>query len=95
MNKHGSKWIRPKKRKRVYERDGWQCCYCSINLEHEVASKRTLDHIIPRAHGGNNHEKNLVTCCITCNSTRRDTALAGVLLQKALEWATRELPEVA
>jgi 5-methylcytosine-specific restriction endonuclease McrA len=95
MNKHGSKWIRPAKRRRIYERDGWQCCYCGVNMEHEVASKRTLDHIIPRAHGGSNHENNLVTACITCNSSRKDAPLVEQMLEKALEWAMRELPEVA
>ena len=94
-NKHGSKWIRPKKRERIYARDGYTCCYCNVNLEHEVASRRTLDHIIPRAHGGSNAETNLVTCCITCNSTRRDTPLMGVLLERAMAWATRPLPEGA
>jgi 5-methylcytosine-specific restriction endonuclease McrA len=92
-NKHGSKWIRPAKRKRIYERDGWQCCYCNVDLRDEVASRRTLDHIVPRVHGGSNHESNLVTCCITCNSARADRALPVELFEKAMAWAGVPLPE--
>jgi len=93
-NKHGSKWIRPAKRRRIYERDAWECCYCSKNLHFEVASsrERTLDHIVPRVQGGSNAETNLVTACITCNSARADRELPSELLEKALAWAGVCLP---
>lgn len=42
------------------------CCYC---LE---APSTTLDHIFPRARGGQNLYKNLVGACVPCNSTKSD-----------------------
>jgi 5-methylcytosine-specific restriction endonuclease McrA len=84
MNKHGSKWIRPEKRERIYTRDAWSCVYCNAYLKDEVASRRTLDHIIPRSKGGSNHESNLVTCCITCNASRKDNDLPKQMFAKAL-----------
>ncbi len=30
----------------------------------------TLDHVIPREHGGGNETSNLITACITCNEER-------------------------
>jgi 5-methylcytosine-specific restriction endonuclease McrA len=94
-NKHGSKWIRPAKRRRIYERDAWTCCYCEKDLHEGVADvrQRTLDHIVPRCQGGSNSEQNLVTCCITCNSARADRALTSELLEKAMQWAGVPLPE--
>lgn len=90
MNKHGSKWIRPKKRRKIYCRDNWTCVYCGIYMpEDKVASHvRTLDHIIPRSKGGSNDETNLVTCCVTCNSRRKDKELQGDILSKALAVAS-------
>lgn len=96
-NKHGSKWIRPAKRRRIYERDAWACCYCEKDLHEGVASsrERTLDHIVPRVQGGTNSESNLVTCCLTCNSARADRELPVELMEKALAWAGVPLERMA
>ena len=84
-NKNGSKWIRPTKRLRVYDRDEWCCVYCrktvySVALVRDQkaqpasnAEPATLDHIICRSSGkANHHESNIVTCCLSCNSQRQD-----------------------
>lgn len=75
---HGGKWIRPEKRRRIYERDGWRCVWCGVRVElvgrfqsHvPVFRVACLDHVLPREHGGSNHESNLVTSCLSCNSAR-------------------------
>lgn len=67
LNGRGSKWIQPKRRRAIYERDGWRCGHCRADLRDAPCHARTLDHIIPRAAGGSHHSSNLVTSCLTCN----------------------------
>ena len=61
-------WIRPVKRLAIYLRDGMACAYCGDGVE--SGAKLTLDHILPHSTGGCNSEKNLVTACHKCNSSR-------------------------
>jgi len=63
-NKHGSKWIWPATRKRIYARDGHACVHCGERED------LTLDHITPRSRGGSNKPTNLVTACRRCNTAR-------------------------
>lgn len=45
------------KRERIFKRDGWACLLCGTKKH------LTVDHIIPKAWGGNDHESNLQTLC--------------------------------
>ena len=65
---HGENWITQIKRLAIYMRDGLACTYCGSSVEDGV--KLTLDHLKPYSKGGSNHETNLVTCCMKCNSSR-------------------------
>lgn len=73
---HGMNWIRKEKRLAIYLRDGLACVYCGFEIE--SGAELTLDHLIPRSHFHaankpvDNSEKNLVTCCKKCNSSRGD-----------------------
>lgn len=67
---NGSKWIRKCKRLAIYMRDGMACAYCKRGIEDGVVL--TLDHLTPRCAGGGNEETNLITCCLSCNSSRQD-----------------------
>jgi 5-methylcytosine-specific restriction endonuclease McrA len=69
---NGMNWIRQAKRQALYDRDGHKCIYCGRNGDD---SKLTLDHLIPIELGGTNAAKNLVTCCLTCNSTKSSKTL--------------------
>lgn len=69
----GGKWIRRDKRLAIMLRDGMCCVYCHASVED--GASLTLDHITPWSLRGSNHEHNLVTCCLSCNSKRRDTPL--------------------
>lgn len=64
------RWI-PRKlrfnRAGVFKRDQYVCQYCSAAL---TPSKLTLDHIIPRARGGDSSWKNCVTACFYCNNKK-------------------------
>ena len=70
----GSKWIRPEKRLAIYLRDGCACAYCGATVE-SANKPLSLDHLIPCSKGGGNHEGNLITCCLKCNSRRGDMDL--------------------
>jgi hypothetical protein len=70
-------WIRPAKRAAIYERDGWQCAYCGrgprdARRMSQAGLVLSLDHLTPRSQGGTNDARNLVSACISCNSSRRD-----------------------
>lgn len=54
----------PKLRARIMERDNFRCKRCG-NDSTTVALE--VDHIIPRAKGGTNDERNLQTLCWSCN----------------------------
>lgn len=54
----------PKNRKRkLLRRYCWQCIYCRRPMTPEIA---TLEHVIPRSHGGCGGV-NLRPCCWDCN----------------------------
>lgn len=64
----GMNWIRQEKRLAIYLRDGLACMYCGQSVED--GAQLSLDHVKPWSHGGSNSERNLVTCCSKCNSSR-------------------------
>lgn len=61
---YGSKWIRPEKRRAIYNRDANKCVYCGKS--HDL----TLDHVVSAEAGGTNDVSNLVTACRSCNSRK-------------------------
>ena len=65
---NGAKWIRPEKRLAIYSRDGFACAYCGARSED--GAQLTLDHLVSVERGGENHESNLVTCCMKCNAAK-------------------------
>jgi 5-methylcytosine-specific restriction endonuclease McrA len=54
-------------RRAVFARDRWTCQYCG----HERGNL-TVDHVIPRAKGGDSTWENIVTCCAPCNRRKGD-----------------------
>jgi len=51
-------------RKRVFERDGYQCCNCGVETD---ADELHAHHIVPRMVGGTDRLSNLATLCETCH----------------------------
>ena len=45
-------------------RDLYSCQYCNIQLPHK---ELTLDHVLPRSHGGKTNWTNIVSACKSCN----------------------------
>lgn len=82
----GSKWIRPEKRLAIYHRDDFTCLYC---LRGELDGVLlTLDHVTPRFDGGSNEADNLVTACLTCNSTHRGLGPLSLATRARISLAT-------
>ncbi len=50
----------PLTRNAVFARDSHRCQYCRAPAE-------SLDHVIPKAHGGQHTWENVVACCRRCN----------------------------
>jgi HNH endonuclease len=56
-------------RRAVRERAGGRCEYCH-SPEWVCAARFTLDHLLPRSHGGTDEPHNLALACRRCNERR-------------------------
>lgn len=54
-------------RRNLFARDEYRCQYCG---KIEPASKLSLDHVVPRSHGGATTWENIVCSCLRCNSRK-------------------------
>ena len=88
-------------RKAIHEREGGACFYC---LRRSPAKVRCLDHVVPRVRSGPNSYRNLVCCCLECNSRKKDLPAAdfvrtlyrqGRLTPAELDARLRALKELA
>lgn len=55
----------PFSKKNILIRDGFRCAYCGKDKE-----KLTIDHIIPKARGGETTFENCVSSCKPCNNKK-------------------------
>lgn len=58
------------RRAAIHARDGGLCFYCLTEL---TPRTRCLDHVIPQARRGKNSYRNLVSCCVDCNTQKGET----------------------
>lgn len=56
-------------RKAIHDRERGACFYC---LRRTPGNVRCLDHVVPRVRFGRNCYRNLVSCCIECNTRKGD-----------------------
>lgn len=74
---HGLTWL---DRMAIFARDSWTCHLCGLAVDYTAEAGHpaypTLDHIVPRSHGGPDEPSNLATCHSLCNSIRRDLDVA-------------------
>ena len=54
-------------RKNLFARDEHPCQYCG---QSQPAHKLSMDHVVPRSHGGPTTWENIVCCCLRCNSRK-------------------------
>lgn len=64
------------RREAIHARERGHCFYC---LRRFVAGGRVLDHVVPVARGGSNFYRNLVSCCVECNSQKGETVVEDFL----------------
>jgi len=57
----------PFSKKNVCIRDEFTCQYCGDKTE-----RLTLDHVVPKAHGGKRIFENIVAACFGCNQAKGD-----------------------
>lgn len=62
------------RRLHIFERDGYVCWMCEERCDSSARVPQlnapTIDHLVPRVHGGTHDEANLATACFACNSRR-------------------------
>lgn len=61
--------VSPTLRRRIAEQAGFQCGYCRTQ-ERVSGIPLTLEHLIPKAKGGHDDEKNLWLSCRLCNEAK-------------------------
>ncbi len=52
---------------RLSARDGLWCWFCQAGFLSEDSTEVTIEHLVPKAHGGPDHDSNLVLACKPCN----------------------------
>jgi len=57
-------------RRSIFARDNYTCQYCGVQ-----SRDLTIDHILPKRHGGGLQWENLVACCRRCNTRKGDKLL--------------------
>lgn len=60
----------------IHAREAGLCFYC---LRQTPTRDHCLDHVLPVAKGGTNSYRNLVSCCMDCNSRKRDLSAPDFL----------------
>ncbi len=67
-------------RRSIFARDNYTCQYCGVQTR-----DLTIDHIMPKRHGGGMQWENLVACCRRCNTRKGDKLLqnSGMKLARA------------
>ena len=63
-------------RKTIHDRERGACFYC---LRRTPANVQCLDHVVPRARFGRNSYRNLVSCCMECNTRKSDRPASDFL----------------
>ncbi len=59
----------PFSRRNIFKRDKLVCQYCG---EQPGSEGLTIDHVVPRAQGGQSRWDNCVLACVTCNHRKAD-----------------------
>lgn len=64
----------------------YRCAYCDA----ELGRSPTLDHIVPKAHGGLTVRSNLAACCLACNCSKGHKPWVDWFRKQPFWSATRE-----
>ncbi len=78
-------------RKTIHDRERGACFYC---LRRTPANVQCLDHVVPRVRFGRNSYRNLVSCCIECNTRKGTPAELDARLRALKDLAAGKLRPV-
>jgi len=56
-------------RRNIFKRDRFSCQYCGAQPK---SDELTIDHVVPRAQGGQSSWENCVLACMSCNHRKAD-----------------------
>lgn len=59
-------------RRNVFIRDGFVCQYCGKTFN---STELTIDHVVPKSHGGKTTWENSATSCQKCNNKKSDKSI--------------------
>lgn len=62
-------WISEERRTRIRQEAGDRCGYC-LSPQHLVLGTLEIDHLQPKAAGGNDEDNNLWLACRLCNNAK-------------------------
>ena len=65
-------------RRNIFKRDKFTCVYCGAQ---PGTDELTIDHVVPRAHGGQSTWDNCVLACLTCNHRKADRTPAQAAMR--------------
>lgn len=82
--------IQKKVRFEVFKRDGFTCSYCGAKPPAVVLE---IDHIEPKAKGGEDSIENLITSCFNCNRGKGSTQLSKIPLRLEEEMEIKQEKE--
>lgn len=57
------------------------CAYCGIHPSDTPDGRMTIDHVVPRASGGENNLSNMAGSCYNCNQAKASKDLLGFMLE--------------
>ena len=68
-------------RRNIFKRDRFTCQYCGCQ---PTPDELTIDHVLPRSHGGTSTWENCVLACVDCNHSKADRTpeQAGLKLRR-------------
>lgn len=87
-------------RRRFCEAQNHRCCYCHARLNTDTQYPSdpyypTWEHVERSADGGENHKRNLVIACTTCNSLRDAMGLNAYVFYDWVQQHPEKIIEVA
>jgi 5-methylcytosine-specific restriction endonuclease McrA len=70
--------LKSDERRAIFHRDGWSCAYCGVRVTLyryqspwlSDTKPGAVDHVFPRARGGQNDPSNLRLACERCNASK-------------------------
>ena len=66
----------------ILQRDNFCCIYCGASSIENPGTRLAVDHIHPKSKGGLDQAENLVTSCVSCNSSKYDNELSPSVLER-------------